>query len=165
MASPAGFMRAGPSGGQVVGPTDPAPQAAASTILRLRSLAARPGVRLLASPYSGAPLPALISNGLGGDVKMQVETGRAQVKAVLGFDPLAGWLLPSGGMLDEATLSQLAALGIQNVVVSPSSLQSVTPPLLTPGAEVELKSLPPASRQKAGGRAILPHKGGGGARR
>src|SRR4029077_15683459 len=50
--------------------------------------------------------------------------------------------------LDEATMSQLAALGIQNVVVSPSSLQSVTPPLLTPGADVVLTRLPPA-RQKA----------------
>lgn len=149
MASPAGFTRVTPSGSQAVGPTDPAPQAAAATILRLRSLAARPGVRLLASPYSGAPLPALISNGLSGDVKMQVETGRAQVKAVLGFDPLAGWLLPSGGIVDEATMSQLNALGIQNVVVSPSSLQSITPPLLTPGADVVLKSLPPVSRQKA----------------
>ncbi|MEA2587191.1 MAG: hypothetical protein QOH66_118 [Actinomycetota bacterium] len=149
MASPAGFTRVTPSGSQAVGPTDPAPQAAAATILRLRSLAARAGVRLLASPYSGAPLPALISNGLSGDVKMQVEAGRAQVKAVLGFDPLAGWLLPSGGLLDEATMSQLTALGIQNVVVSPSSLQSVTPPLLTPGADVVLKSLPPLSRQKA----------------
>src|SRR5205085_1382622 len=81
--------------------------------------------------------------------KMQVEAGRAQVKAVLGFDPLAGWLLPSGGMLDEATMTQLAALGIHNVVVSPSSLQSITPPVLTPGADVVLKSLPPVSRQRA----------------
>jgi hypothetical protein len=139
MASPAGFTRVGSS--QPVGPTDPAPQAAAATIQRLGSLAARPGVRLLASPYSGAPLPGLLSNGLGGDVKTQVDAGRAQVKAVLGFDPLAGWLLPSAGLLDEATLGQVAALGVRNVVVSSSSLRSVTPPLLTPGAQVILKDL------------------------
>jgi hypothetical protein len=82
-----------------------------------------------------------MSNGLGADVKTQVDAGRAQVKAVLGFDPLAGWLLPSAGLLDEATLGQVAALGIRNVVVSSSSLRSVTPPLLTPGAQVVLKDL------------------------
>jgi hypothetical protein len=142
MASPAGFTRLIRSGSQLVPPTDPAAQAAAATIQRLGSLAARPGVRLLASPYSGAPLPGLISNGLGGDVKSQVDAGRAQLKAVLGFEPLAGWLLPSAGLLDEATLGQVAALGVRNVVVSPSSLRSVTPPLLTPGAQVVLKEVP-----------------------
>jgi hypothetical protein len=141
MASPAGFTRLTRSGPQSVGPTDPAAQAAAATIQRLGSLAARPGVRLMASPYSGAPLPGLLSNGIGGDVKTQVDAGRAQLKAVLGFEPLAGWLLPSAGLLDEATLSQVAALGIRNVVVSPSSLRSVTPPLLTPGAKVVLKEV------------------------
>jgi Family of unknown function (DUF6049) len=142
MASPAGFTRVGPSGTQQVGPADPAAQSAAATIQRLRNLAARPGVRLLASPYSGAPLPGLNSNGLGADVKTQVESGRAQVKAVLGFDALAGWLLPSAGLLDEATLGQVAALGVHDVVVSPSSLQPVVPPVLTPGSQVVLKDLP-----------------------
>ena len=145
MASPAGFTRLTPSGaGQQVQPSDPPAQAAVATIARLKNLASRPGVRLIASAYSDAPLPGLMSNGLGGDIGAQLDAGRAEVKQVLGFDPLPGWFLPSDGLVDEATLSQLATLGIDNVVVSPASLQSFTPPVLTPGAQVELRG--PTSR-------------------
>ena len=139
MVSASGFTRLTPSGSQQVPATDAAAQAALGALARLNRLAARPGVRLIASPYAGASLPGLAANGLDKDVQAQVEEGRTQIKGVLGFDPMPGWLLPTDGLLDDRTLGMVAGLGVQNVVLSSSSLQQKTPPLLTPGAQAVVK--------------------------
>ena len=150
MSSPSGFTRLTPSGPETVSPDDPVAQAAAATIQRLKSLAARPGVRLIASPYSGAPLPGLMANGLSSDVQTQVEAGRNELKSVLGFDPLPGWFLPSMGLLDETTLGQVTGLGVQDLILSASSLQTTAPPLLTPAAQVRVQTAAAgASRSKS----------------
>lgn len=149
LASPTGFLRATHSGTTQVLPNDPAVRDAAATLQRLKTLAQRPGIRLIASPYSGALLPALTSNGLSNDVNAQIEAGRNEIKTVLGFDPMSGWLLPRDGLLDESTLSQATGVAVSNVVVSASSLVSVTPPNLTPGAQVMLKGPVASPRNRA----------------
>lgn len=149
LANPAGFLRATQSGTAQIPPTDPVVQNAAVTIQRLKTLAQRAGIRLIASPYSGALLPALASNGLAEDVNAQIEAGRNEIKAVLGFDAMPGWLLPRDGLLDESTILQATGAGVRNVVVSSSSLQAVTPPNLTPGAQVMLKGPATTNRDRA----------------
>lgn len=117
-----------------------AAQVASATIQRLQSLAARPGIRLIASAYSGALLPALAANGISADVAHELSAGQDAIRTILHVDPLPGWFLPSQGLLDDATFGQLSALGVRDVVVSPSSLQSIAPPLLTPAAPMVLRS-------------------------
>lgn len=135
-----GFVRTFASGTQQVAANDPAAIHAAATLANLKSLAARPGVVLLATPYANAPLPGLLANNLGTEADAQVTSGRSVVKAVLGFDPLAGWFLPADGVVDDPTLTELARIGVQDLVLSPSSLQAGTPSVLTPSAQVRVRS-------------------------
>lgn len=135
-----GFVRTFARGTQQVPATDPAAIHAAATLANLKSLAARPGVVLLSTPYANAPLTGLLGNNLGAEADAQVTSGRSVVKAVLGFDPLPGWFLPTEGVLDDPTLTELARIGVQDLVLSPSSLQTGSPPVLTPGAQVRVRS-------------------------
>ncbi|HLI55409.1 MAG TPA: DUF6049 family protein, partial [Actinomycetota bacterium] len=138
LASPTGFIRSTKTGSQLVPPTDPADQNAASALRAIQSLVARGTVRLIATPYSSAPLPGLVANGLSSEVNEQVSDGSSTVRSVLGpnVDTLQGWLLPTDGLVDDATVGQLVGLGVTNVILAPGSLQQPSSlPQLTPSAQ------------------------------
>ncbi|HWD08010.1 MAG TPA: DUF6049 family protein, partial [Actinomycetota bacterium] len=139
LAAPAGFTRITRSGPQQVPPTDPAAQNAGAALRAIQLLVARGTVRLIATPYSLSPLPGLIANGLTGDVSEQVQDDVSTVRTVLGpnVDTLPGWLLPTDGLVDDATLAQLVGLGDTNMLLAPASLEQPSSlPQLTPSAQV-----------------------------
>lgn len=136
LSSQNGFTRVTRSGLQQVGGDDPVVQQAAATIQDLVRLAARPNIRIVNTPYSQAPLTTLLGNGFSSAVATQIQDGASTVKAVLGVDPLPGWLLPTDGLLDDATLADVAGLGVTNVILSPSSLASAGVASLTPNAQI-----------------------------
>ena len=140
MASPQGFTRLNGKRLQPVPPNDPAAQYAVATLAALKALAAQPSVRIMNTPYADAPLPGLVANGLAADVQAQVRDGKSTLKGVLGVAPMPGWLLPTDGMVDSATFGQLLRLGIDNMILSPSSFPAGSPPRLTPPAQIEATS-------------------------
>lgn len=143
MAAPQGFVRHVGTKMQNVPPTDPAATNALATIGMLQHLATVASVRFINTPYSGAPLPALATNGLSAAVAAQVQDGASTVKSVLAPNSpnlLPGWLLPTDGLVDDSTFEQLVSLGTANMVLSPSSLLPGTPPRLTPEAPVQASS-------------------------
>lgn len=140
MASPQGFTRRNGRKLQPVPPTDPVAQYAVATIAAIKALAAEPSIRIMNTPYADAPLPGLAANGLTADVQSQVGDAKSTVRAVLGVSPMAGWLLPTDGVVDASTFGQLLRLGVSNMILSPSSFPAGPPPRLTPPAQVEAAS-------------------------
>lgn len=134
-----GFTRKTKSSLQQVAPTDPVAQNAGAMLQAIQSLVARGTVRLIATPYSLAPLPGLMDNGLATEVNQQVEDDAATVRTFLGpnVDTLQGWLLPADGIANDATVGQVAGLGVTNLILAPASLeQPSSPPALDPSAQV-----------------------------
>ncbi|HEU5002683.1 MAG TPA: DUF6049 family protein [Actinomycetota bacterium] len=137
LSSGNGFPRVTRSGIQQVAGDDPVVQQAAATIQTLLHLATQPNIRIINTPYSQAPLPALMANGFTSAVADQIRDGASTLKAVLpGVNPLPGWLLPTDGLLDDATLAEVAGLGITDVILAPPSLASSSVVPLTPSAQI-----------------------------
>ncbi|MEX2588390.1 MAG: DUF6049 family protein [Actinomycetota bacterium] len=112
-----------------VGPDDPQAQAAASTLARLRDLAARPATQVIATSYSPTPLPALNRAGLGDLAQTQLREGRntllAEPVGLLRAQPLEGWLLPAGGALDQPSVDTVHRAGSTHVILAADSLRPV----------------------------------------
>jgi hypothetical protein len=160
LSSPNGFVRVTKAGLQQVPPDDPAAQNAAATLRAIDALVTRGEVRLINTPYSFAPLPALLANGFSSEVSEQVQDGASTIRDVLpNIAPLAHWLLPSDGLIDDATLGQLAAQGWTHYILAPGSLQQPSPPpALTPDALV----IAEAPKAQATAQALVEDTGLGG---
>ena len=126
------------SGAAAVPPSDPVAVGSAVLLARIKALASRPQTRLLVSPYSGARLPRLVAAGLTDRANAQVTSARLRLRTLLGLDPLPGWVLPTGGELDDPTLTALLRSGLTDTIVVPSSLKSRSDSKLTAGAAVTL---------------------------
>ena len=133
-----GYMVETRSGAATVPPSDPVAVGSAVLLARIRALAGRPHTRLIVSPYSGARLPRLVAAGLTDRAEAQVTSARLRLRTLLGLDPLPGWVLPTGGELDDPTLTALVGSGLTDTIVAPGSLRSRGDPKLTPGAAVTL---------------------------
>ncbi|MGH2769616.1 MAG: DUF6049 family protein [Actinomycetota bacterium] len=121
--------------------SDPPAQAAAAALERMRVAVRRPGTRIIAPSYSNASLPALVRADLADQVRPQVEETRSRLRYGLGFDPLPGWFLPAGGLLDEPTLALLQRLEVSQLILSPVSIRPARQaPTLTPGNPVGLRT-------------------------
>lgn len=126
------------SGTAAVPPSDPVALASAVLLARIKALASRPQTRLIVSPYSGARLPRLVAAGLTDRAEAQVTNARLRMRTLLGLDPLPGWVLPTGGELDDPTLTALLGSGLTDTIVAPSSLRFRGDSKLTAGAAVTL---------------------------
>jgi hypothetical protein len=104
-------------------PADAQPAEAAQTALQLlRTIANAENVRVSPLPFSMAELPSLIEGGLDGDVLVQLQRGADTLEEALAGPLTPGVLRPPGAALDDETLSELAAAGIQTLVVGPSTV-------------------------------------------
>lgn len=112
-----------------VGADDPRAQAAASTLERLRGLAARPATQVLPTSYSPIPLPALNREDLQDLALTQLREGRntllAEPVGLLRSQPLEGWLLPAGGSLDQRSVATAHSADASRVILSADSLRPV----------------------------------------
>lgn len=152
------------SGPAAVPPSDPVATSVGILLARMRDLASRPQTRLIVSPYSEARLPRLVAAGLADRAKAQVARARLRLRALLGLDPLPGWVLPTGGELDDPTLRALMGSGLTNTIVAPGSLKARRDSKLTADAAVTLSTREgvevPALVEDTGlARRLVPEEG------
>ena len=102
---------------------------AAQALADLKQIAAAPNVELSALPFSGAQLPSLVAGGLSRDLGVQLDRGAQIVEAFLGVAPGSAVLRPPGAALDDQTLTDLAARGVQLLVLDPISVVFTPDPL------------------------------------
>jgi hypothetical protein len=138
-----GYVRRAGSKLVNIPPEDPKSVTAARALERLRAVSLRPPTRVITTEYSGTSLPALVRFGLEDRAEAQLLESRNLLgpgpAGVLGAQPLRGWLLPSGGALDEETVLQVQRSGFDRLILEPSSLPAF-PGSLTRAAPVELQS-------------------------
>jgi hypothetical protein len=102
---------------------------AAQALEDLRAIAAAPGIRLTALPFSSPEIPSLYGGGLGRDVGVQLERGRAVVGSFLQATPVPGVLRPPGAALDDLALRGLDAAGVTTLLVGPFTVARTPEPL------------------------------------
>ena len=102
---------------------------AADALTDLRTIAASPGVRVSALPFSSPELPALLAGGLARDMTTQLERGREVVGEFLQASVVPGILRPPGAALDEDTLSALTTAGVATLIVGPATVTLPPQPL------------------------------------
>ena len=102
---------------------------AAQALEALRGVAAAPGVEVTTLPFSVPELPSLFGGGLGNDVGIQLQRGRAVASALIQADPPEGILRPPGAALDDESLRGLAGIGIGTLIVGPSTVDLPPQPL------------------------------------
>jgi Family of unknown function (DUF6049) len=102
---------------------------AAQALEDLRFVAAAPGVELTALPFSAPEIPSLYGGGLGRDVEIQLERGRKVASAFLEAELPGTVLRPPGAALDDDSLRGLAGLGVDTMIVGPSTVDLQRQPL------------------------------------
>jgi hypothetical protein len=102
---------------------------AARALIDLRTVAAAPGVEVTTLPFSAPELPSLYGGGLGNDVGIQMQRGRAVASALIQADPPDQILRPPGAALDDETLRGLADLGVGTLIVGPTTVELPPQPL------------------------------------
>jgi hypothetical protein len=102
---------------------------AAQALEDLRLVAAAPGVELTALPFSAPEIPSLYGGGLSGDMEIQLERGRKVASALLETEPPGRVLRPPGAALDDESLRGLAGLGVDALIVGPSTVDLQRQPL------------------------------------
>lgn len=105
-----------------VGPEDPLARAAAELLGAFRSAAAAPAFELATTPYARADLISLVAAGLRLDAGRQITVGRRRVSELLGRDPTASLLVSARHRADSRTAPSLGALGVQRLILTPSTL-------------------------------------------
>jgi uncharacterized protein DUF6049 len=137
-----GYPRRTKNGTATVSREDPRALAATRALASIRTLIARPNTRLIATTYSPTSLPALTRFGLEDLVNSQLTEGRNILKSepvgLLGGQPMAGWLFPAGGDLDDASLAELQHTESNQLILSSRSLRQ-EPVSLTRGLPVKLE--------------------------
>lgn len=136
-----GYVRSAKRGTTTVGREDARALAAAGALNSIRALVARPNTRLIATSYSPTSLPALNRFGLDDLTVTQLTEGRNILKAepvgLLRAQAMTGWLLPAGGDLDDATLTELQRSDSDRLILSSRSVREDTG-LLTRGLPVKI---------------------------
>ena len=95
-----------------------------ATVSALAQVAARPGVEVAAGPYVALNLPAQLAAGLDGEVTAQLTQASASLAATLHVRPgLGTWV--QQGPLDQASVDDLAARGVDRLVVNDASLTAL----------------------------------------
>lgn len=122
-----GYPRSDSNGTVSVPASDPRAEAAAQALERLRALAGRPNTRIIATTYSPVSLPALNRFGLQDLGATQIAEGRNVLRAepvgLLRAEPLEGWIMPTFGIVDQPTLTQLHRTPFTQLILSPGSLR------------------------------------------
>jgi hypothetical protein len=95
----------------------------------LRAVAAAPGVEVTTLPFSAPEIPSLYGGGLGRDVRIQLERGRAVASALIQAEPPEQILRPPGEALDDETIRGLAGLGVDTLIVGPTTVELPPQPL------------------------------------
>lgn len=103
--------------------------AAAAALAGLKQIVSSGQVEVSAFPFSAARLPSLIAAGLSRDVPLQLQRGRDEVSALLGASPIPSVLRPPDSSLDEASLSELARLGVGVLLLDPAAVPPLPQPL------------------------------------
>ncbi len=91
-------------------------------LVRLRDVASRPGVELLAYPMGDPSLPALLRAGMGSDLDKLIEEGEKLIASILGRSVTSEVARPPASALDSLTLPKLASLGARAALVDPNFL-------------------------------------------
>lgn len=137
-----GYVRSAGRGTTTISRDDPRAIAAANALNALRALVARPTTRLIATSYSPTSLPALNRFELDDLTVTQLTEGRNILKAepvgLLRAQPMQGWLLPAGGDLDDATLTELQRSDSNRLILSSRSVRSDSG-ILTRGLPVKVE--------------------------
>lgn len=102
---------------------------AAHALDDLRTIANAPNVEVSALPFSTPEIPALLGGGLGRDLATQLQRGRDVVTAFTGTPMTPGILRPPGAALDDEAIRGLPAMGIDTVIVGPSTVDLPEQPL------------------------------------
>jgi hypothetical protein len=114
---------------------------AARLLSRLRDLAERPGVELVASPFGDPRLPSLASAGLANDLPLLFERGRSTVEEVLRRAPVTWVVRPPLSQLDDLSMAALDKIGATTLVVDEGFIPAPEEPLpFSPPAVVRLSS-------------------------
>ncbi|HLF70000.1 MAG TPA: hypothetical protein VI541_03480 [Actinomycetota bacterium] len=121
-----------------LGAESPQARNAASALERIQRIARSPGVRLLMAPYSQTSLPTFVRAGLTDQAQRQVDASARKSITDRAGAPIAGWLLPRAGLLDDRTIADLQRLDIGAAVLSPVSVNRPAGNL-TEAAPVKLK--------------------------
>jgi Family of unknown function (DUF6049) len=95
----------------------------------LRAVAAAPSVEVTTLPFSAPEIPSLYGGGLGRDVGIQLERGRAVASSLIQADPPEQILRPPGAALDDETLRGLAGVGVGTLIVGPTTVDLPPQPL------------------------------------
>jgi hypothetical protein len=113
----------------------------ATTLLsRLRQVAGRGGVELIAYPFGDPRLPALVRAGLVGDLPLLNRRGSALVESVLGKPPSAEVLRPPLSQLDLPSMAEVQELGARVLLVDRSFLRPLEVPAFSPPSVIRVQS-------------------------
>jgi hypothetical protein len=114
---------------------------AAQLLSRLRDIAERPGVEVVASPFGDPRLPSLVEAGLANDMPILFERGRSTVEAVLRRTPVTEVARPPFSQLDALSMARLGETGATTVVVDDGFIPAPEEPLpFSPPAVVRVSS-------------------------
>ena len=132
-----------------VDPGEGGAKLAGEALVALEEIAGAPNVRVSAMPFAAPELPSLVAGGLGRDLRIQLDRGRALVEEML-TTPVAGVLRPPGAALDDETLRELPGVGVSTLLVGPATVETTPQPLGLAG--------PPAASLSESGvlRAVVP---------
>jgi hypothetical protein len=112
---------------------------AARLLERLRAVARRPEVEVIAYPLGDPPFPAMVGAGLGHRLRTLLEDGRTLVETVVGKDPSLEVLRPPLSQLDPPALARLGQLGATTLLVDPNFLPTPEGLMFSAPPVVELR--------------------------
>ncbi len=121
-------------------PARPGAGAAAAAAWLADVRAAAHGTPLIALPYADPDLVALTRAGAGQEVRLALDLGRTLTAQLLPDAAPTGVLWPPGGLVDQATLDQLAGVGVSTLVLVGRALPLQDPPTYTPRAVADLST-------------------------
>jgi hypothetical protein len=113
---------------------------AEALLSRLRRIAARRGVEVVAYPFGDPRLPALIRAGLAGDVPLLYRRGSALAESVLGKAPNAEVVRPPLSQLDLPSMTEVQEMGGRVLLVDRTFLRQTEEPAFSPPAVIRLQS-------------------------
>jgi hypothetical protein len=129
--------------GACQGRRQPTSQAATAWLAGLTSATA--GQPVFVTPYADADIAALTGYGMNGDLTRAVTEGRQVASSLLGRDftgvaggsstDLTGVAWPADGIANYGVLENLAANGINTVVLDSSTMPPTTQQIFTPSAQ------------------------------
>ena len=120
-------------------PVEVSRAAAISFLADLRTAAA--GREVLELPYADPDLSAVTAGGRGDLVRAARAAGAGIIEQVLGIRPVTGVGWPADGWASDETLSQLALVGIRDVILDARSRRLVDPLPYTTDARTDLAVL------------------------